>query len=103
MIDGVGGPAPAAIPHTLVVARIALVADSWLDFEAAWVSAGEAGRCLDAVRGEVEWGAREIVLYGKRMMPPRLVGWAGEVPYRYSARHWIRAPSPTRSAGSPNA
>jgi len=68
------------------VAAIALADDSWLDFEPACLSADEGARCLDAVRGEVEWVAREIVIYGKRIMQPRLVGWAGDVPYRYSGQ-----------------
>jgi alkylated DNA repair dioxygenase AlkB len=68
------------------VARIALAADSWLDFEPDWLSAGEAERSLAAVRAEVTWAEREIVLYGKRIMQPRLVGWAGEVAYRYSGQ-----------------
>lgn len=66
--------------------RIALADDSWLDFVPAWLSAREAERCLAAVRDEVDWVAREIVIYGKRIMQPRLVGWAGEVPYRYSGQ-----------------
>jgi alkylated DNA repair dioxygenase AlkB len=68
------------------VAAIALADDAWLDFEPAWLSADEAARCLAAVRAEVAWVAREIVIYGKRIMQPRLVGWAGEVPYRYSGQ-----------------
>ena len=68
------------------MARIALAADTWLDFEANWISGDEAQRCLDAVRNEVEWVAREILIYGKRIMQPRLVGWAGDVPYRYSGQ-----------------
>ena len=68
------------------MARIALAADSWLDFEPDWLSAGEAERALAAVRAEVTWAEREIVLYGKRIMQPRLVGWAGEVAYRYSGQ-----------------
>jgi alkylated DNA repair dioxygenase AlkB len=68
------------------VTRIALAADSWLDFEAAWLSADEAERCLAAVREEVTWAERAIVLYGKRIMQPRLVGWAGDVAYRYSGQ-----------------
>jgi alkylated DNA repair dioxygenase AlkB len=72
--------------HTLVVPRITLADDSWLDFEPAWLSADEAARCLAAVRAEVTWIEREIVLYGKRIMQPRLVGWAGNVAYRYSGQ-----------------
>jgi alkylated DNA repair dioxygenase AlkB len=68
------------------VPRIAHAADTWLDFEPGWLSADEAERCLAAVRAEVTWAERTIVLYGRRMMQPRLVGWAGEVPYRYSGQ-----------------
>jgi alkylated DNA repair dioxygenase AlkB len=68
------------------VARITLAADTWLDFEPAWLSADEAERCLAAVRAEVTWTEREIVLYGKRIMQPRLVGWEGDVAYRYSGQ-----------------
>ena len=68
------------------MARIALAADSWLDFEPDWLSAADAERSLAAVRAEVTWAEREIVLYGKRIMQPRLVGWAGEVAYRYSGQ-----------------
>jgi len=68
------------------VARIALAGDTWLDFQLDWLSASEAQRCLAAVRAEVTWVEREIVLYGKRILQPRLVGWAGEVAYRYSGQ-----------------
>ena len=68
------------------MARIALADDTWLDFQLDWLSASEAQRCLAAVRAEVTWVEREIVLYGKRIMQPRLVGWAGEIAYRYSGQ-----------------
>jgi alkylated DNA repair dioxygenase AlkB len=68
------------------VGRIVLADDTWLDLEASWLSTAEAGRCLDAVRAEVSWAEREIVLYGKRLLQPRLVGWAGELGYRYSGQ-----------------
>jgi len=68
------------------VPRIALADDTWLDFQLDWLSASEAQRCLAAVRAEVTWVEREIVLYGKRILQPRLVGWAGEVAYRYSGQ-----------------
>jgi alkylated DNA repair dioxygenase AlkB len=74
------------ISHTPAVPRIALATDTWLDFEPAWLSTAEAERCLAAVRAEVTWAEREIVLYGKRIMQPRLVGWAGDVAYRYSGQ-----------------
>jgi alkylated DNA repair dioxygenase AlkB len=68
------------------VTRIALAADTWLDLHLDWLSPAEAQRCLAAVRDEVIWAEREIVLYGRRIMQPRLVGWAGEAPYRYSGQ-----------------
>ena len=68
------------------MARIALADDTWLDLQLDWLPASEARRCLAAVRAEVTWVEREIVLYGKRIMQPRLVGWAGEVAYRYSGQ-----------------
>ena len=68
------------------MARIALADDTWLDFQLDWLSASEAQRCLAAVRAEVTWAEREIVLYGKRILQPRLVGWAGELAYRYSGQ-----------------
>jgi alkylated DNA repair dioxygenase AlkB len=68
------------------VARIDLADDTWLDFQRDWLAAGEAARGLAAVRAEVTWAEREIVLYGKRIKQPRLVGWAGELAYRYSGQ-----------------
>jgi alkylated DNA repair dioxygenase AlkB len=70
----------------VAVARIALAADTWLDFQPDWLSADEASLCLAAVRAEVTWAEREIVLYGKRIVQPRLVGWAGDIAYRYSGQ-----------------
>jgi alkylated DNA repair dioxygenase AlkB len=68
------------------VAVIALADDAWLDFEPAWLSTAEAARFLDTVRAEVAWVEREIVIYGRRILQPRLVGWAGDVAYRYSGQ-----------------
>ena len=73
--------------------RITLAPDTWLDFEPAWLAADEADRCLAALRAEVTWVEREIVIYGKRIMQPRLVGWAGEVAYRYSGQTLEPRPS----------
>jgi len=37
------------------VDRIVLADDTWLDFEPGWLTATEAGRCLEALRAEVTW------------------------------------------------
>ncbi|MBM4362992.1 MAG: alpha-ketoglutarate-dependent dioxygenase AlkB [Deltaproteobacteria bacterium] len=34
----------------------------------------------------VPWEAREIVLFGRPVLQPRLVAWCGERPYRYSGQ-----------------
>jgi alkylated DNA repair dioxygenase AlkB len=68
------------------VPRIPLADDTWLDFEPTWLSPDEAARSRAAVLAEVAWVAREIVIYGRRILQPRLVGWAGNVPYHYSGQ-----------------
>ena len=72
--------------------RTAVTPDAWLDFEPSWLDAGEAERLLGLVRGELGWEQREIVLYGRRIMQPRLVAWCGELPYRYSGQTLERRP-----------
>lgn len=39
-----------------------------------------------ALARELAWEAREIVLFGKRILQPRLIAWAGSVGYRYSGQ-----------------
>jgi alkylated DNA repair dioxygenase AlkB len=66
--------------------RIALAEGSWLDHEPAWLGAGEADALLAALREEIEWEQRAIVLFGRRVLQPRLIGWAGSLGYRYSGQ-----------------
>jgi alkylated DNA repair dioxygenase AlkB len=54
-----------------------------------------ADRCLVALRDELAWEQREIVLFGRRVMQPRLIAWAGTLGYRYSGQTIEpRAPTP---------
>ena len=59
--------------------------------EGAWVEL-VSGWCLDErtlftrLVAEMAWEERAIVLFGKPVLQPRLVAWAGERPYRYSGR-----------------
>ena len=51
----------------------------------------EVATCLfDRMFSEVKWQEREIVLFGKRMLQPRLVAWQGDPgkSYRYSGSTW---------------
>jgi alkylated DNA repair dioxygenase AlkB len=66
--------------------RIVLAQDAWLDLEPQWLACADADRLLAALREELRWEQREIVLYGRRLLQPRLIAWAGELPYRYSGQ-----------------
>lgn len=54
--------------------------------EPDFVAAPEADAWLERLRRELDWQQREIVLFGRRVMQPRLVAWHGDpgVRYRYS-------------------
>ena len=53
----------------------------------------------DALQGrlarELKWEQREIVLFGKRILQPRLVYWCGQKPYRYSGQTLPPRPCPS--------
>jgi alkylated DNA repair dioxygenase AlkB len=63
-----------------------LALGAWLEIEPAWIGPDAADRLLAALRDELAWEQREIVLYGKRILQPRLIAWAGERAYRYSGQ-----------------
>jgi len=66
--------------------RIPLRAGAWLDYDAEWLSTEEADHALTSLRGELDWEQREIVLFGRRVLQPRLIAWAGDLAYRYSGQ-----------------
>jgi alkylated DNA repair dioxygenase AlkB len=66
--------------------RISLAAGAWLDYDATWLEREQADELLVALRGELAWEQREVVLFGRRIMQPRLIAWAGELGYRYSGQ-----------------
>jgi alkylated DNA repair dioxygenase AlkB len=79
-----------------VATRIDLDGGAWLDYVPAWIEATEADRLLTALRDELTWEHREIVLFGRRVLQPRLIAWAGSLGYRYSGQTLEpRAPTPT--------
>jgi alkylated DNA repair dioxygenase AlkB len=63
-----------------------LALGAWLTIEPAWISQDRATSLLEALRAELRWEQREIVLYGKRILQPRLIAWGGDRPYRYSGQ-----------------
>src|SRR5262249_1351111 len=58
----------------------------WLDHEPMWLPPREADAVLAALRDELPWEQREIMLFGRRILQPRLIAWAGDVGYRYSGQ-----------------
>jgi alkylated DNA repair dioxygenase AlkB len=59
---------------------------AWVELEAGFLPAGEAAELLAALQSELAWEQREIVLFGRRILQPRLIAWGGELPYRYSGQ-----------------
>jgi alkylated DNA repair dioxygenase AlkB len=68
------------------VSRLELAAGAWLRLEPGWLSPAEADAALVALRAELAWEQRAIVLLGRRVLQPRLIAWAGELGYRYSGQ-----------------
>ncbi len=63
-----------------------LTAGGWILHDPAWLQPAEADRLLAALRPGLAWEQREIELFGRRILQPRLIAWGGELPYRYSGR-----------------
>ncbi len=51
-----------------------------------FLPADEAKTWLAALQTELPWEQREIVLFGRAVLQPRLIAWAGDQPYRYSGQ-----------------
>ena len=66
--------------------RIPLASGAWLDHDRTWLPPAEADDALRALRDELAWEQREIVLFGRRILQPRLIAWAGALGYRYSGQ-----------------
>lgn len=66
--------------------RITLTTSAWIEHEPTWILRLEADALLEALRHELVWEQREIVLFGRRVLQPRLIAWAGDLGYRYSGQ-----------------
>jgi alkylated DNA repair dioxygenase AlkB len=66
--------------------RIDLGSDAWLEHDPAWIEPEEAHALQERLVGELDWQQREIVLFGRRILQPRLIAWAGALGYRYSGQ-----------------
>jgi alkylated DNA repair dioxygenase AlkB len=59
---------------------------AFVEHEPTWLDEDEASRLQAALVQGLAWEQREIVLFGRRILQPRLIAWAGEVAYRYSGQ-----------------
>jgi alkylated DNA repair dioxygenase AlkB len=66
--------------------RIALGREAWVDHEPSWLPPKEADDLLATLAAELRWEQRAIVLFGRSVMQPRLIAWAGTIGYRYSGQ-----------------
>jgi alkylated DNA repair dioxygenase AlkB len=66
--------------------RTELRDDAWVDFDDTWLPAEEASAIQAELVDQVVWEHRAIKVFGREILQPRLVGWAGELPYRYSSQ-----------------
>ncbi|MCB9662732.1 MAG: alpha-ketoglutarate-dependent dioxygenase AlkB [Alphaproteobacteria bacterium] len=66
--------------------RIALKDEAWVDHDPAWLAPAEADAMLAALLEAMTWEHRDIVVFGRPIPQPRLIAWAGDLPYRYSGQ-----------------
>jgi alkylated DNA repair dioxygenase AlkB len=69
-----------------VTERVALGRGAWIEHDQGWIDPADADRLLASLRAELAWEQRAVVLFGRSILQPRLIAWAGEVGYRYSGQ-----------------
>ena len=60
--------------------------NAWISYEKEWLSKEEADFVMQLLLKQEEWVQRNIVALGKERAQPRLMSWAGDIPYRYSGQ-----------------
>ncbi len=59
---------------------------AWYTYTSEWLAPGDRRAPQAALTEQIQWEQRAIRMFGKELMQPRLVGWAGALPYRYSGQ-----------------
>lgn len=60
--------------------------NAWISYEKEWMTHQEADALMQQLLQQEEWEQRNIIALGKERTQPRLMSWAGELPYRYSGQ-----------------
>ena len=66
--------------------KIDLGQGAWLTYERDWLEESEASLFFQTLYRELPWEERSIIAKGKVVQQPRLMSWAGELPYLYSGQ-----------------
>jgi alkylated DNA repair dioxygenase AlkB len=80
--------------------RIQLEAGAWIDWYEHWLNLEDATRLYELLLRELAWEQRHVVLFGKPILQPRLIAWAGAWPYRYSGQTLPPRPWPQNVAAT---
>ena len=78
----------------MALVRTELGRGAFYDYDATWLSEDEARDLFGELIETIPWEQRAIRVFGREVMQPRLIGWAGDVPYRYSGQTLEPRPIP---------
>jgi alkylated DNA repair dioxygenase AlkB len=56
------------------------------DYDPSWLPEDRAHELMRSLIAAHDWEQRPINIFGKEVMQPRLIAWAGELPYQYSGQ-----------------
>jgi alkylated DNA repair dioxygenase AlkB len=86
--------------HADLTARVKpLGPSSWIAYVAGWMPPAEATALQGALTEQIAWEQRAITMFGQPILQPRLIGWGGDLPYRYSGQTLEPAPVPDALRG----
>jgi alkylated DNA repair dioxygenase AlkB len=71
-----------------------LLDSALFEYHADFLPKPEADRALERLWRELDWSQREITLFGRRLMQPRLIAWYGEPGAVYSYSGLTLVPLP---------
>jgi alkylated DNA repair dioxygenase AlkB len=74
--------------------RFVLEDDAFCDLHERWLTPERAAALMNALLHEIPWSQREIEIYGRKVMQPRLVAWVGDEDaiYTYSRTRHVPLP-----------
>jgi len=77
--------------------HLSLEAGAWIDLYERWLEPDAERALSELLLAELAWEQRHVVIFGKRILQPRLIAWAGRLPYRYSGQTLEDRPWPERA------